>query len=703
MTRLNPLRGSRSTSRRRSSSASRVSTTRRSAAGHSRRSGAGIRPPLAIASTHTSSRAACGSASSSRLALVLRPKLLIADEPTTSLDVIVEAQILSILADLRTNFGTALLLITHNLGIVAEACDGVAVMYREDRGGGAGPGRFRKPPIRTRPSCCARPSRSTRRSCTRSPAQPPNLIDPPPDAASTAVPTRDAGVSREGSTRADPRGRAPRGVLAPRPRGRGARGRHCPSRRRRSEWRMRLDAIENRASSPCATSRRTTRSAAGSRRSARTREATSGRSTTSRSICAAARSWGSWASPEAADNAGTDDSRLAKATCRQRRVRRQRDHGNVRATAPAVRRRMRSSSRIPIVARPGDDGQAVRRASAEDPQLASGNEYRQRSPECSRRSGSRRRAVHGQVPVGSLRRAEARAAIARAIVMNPLLLVADEPVSMLDMSVRAKILQLMLDLKREFGLTYLYITHDLATAKFFCDRIAIIYLGRMVEIGPAKAIYEDPKHPYTKALLAAIPEPDPRRSVPRDLPRGEVPDAARPPLGCSFHPRCPPRSRSAAGSARDLGDLLEARWALEHQDEYEAERGLIENLGASRRRASRSISERGTGADRTSSSFSSRRVRATRPSPSGVACGSSTPSTRAWRSLARPGHASRHRCGRRQRRVPPLRRGGACAKRRAGGASAPRKRLRPRPASRPRRLSARSQLGREAGEVSESL
>ena len=118
-----------------------------------------------------------------------------------------------------------------------------------------------------------------------------------------------------------------------------------------------------------------------------------------------------------------------------------------------------------------------------------------------------------------------RAVIARAIILNPVLLVADEPVSMLDMSVRAKILELMLGLKNDFDLTYLYITHDLATAKFFCDRIAIMYLGRIVEIGPSAAIYEDPKHPYTQALLKAIPEPDPRRTIPRDLPRGEVPDA----------------------------------------------------------------------------------------------------------------------------------------------------------------------------------
>jgi peptide/nickel transport system ATP-binding protein len=153
-----------------------------------------------------------------------------------------------------------------------------------------------------------------------------------------------------------------------------------------------------------------------------------------------------------------------------------------------------------------------------------------------------------------------RAVIARAIILNPVLLVADEPVSMLDMSVRAKILQLMLDLKREFDLTYLYITHDLATAKFFCDRIAIMYLGRIVEIGDTDAIFADPKHPYTKALLAAIPEPDPDKALPRDLPRGEIPDAAQPPLGCAFHPRCPEAVSACGWESRDLRALIEAHW-----------------------------------------------------------------------------------------------------------------------------------------------
>jgi peptide/nickel transport system ATP-binding protein len=173
-----------------------------------------------------------------------------------------------------------------------------------------------------------------------------------------------------------------------------------------------------------------------------------------------------------------------------------------------------------------------------------------------------------------------RAVIARAIILDPEVLVADEPVSMLDMSVRAKILELMLELKDELGLTYLYITHDLATAKFFCDRIAIMYLGRIVEIGPAEEIYREPRHPYTQALLRAIPEPDPRRAVPRDLPRGEVPDAVSPPLGCAFHPRCPLAFEVCGWEPRDLRAALEARWTQLGEGEFEAERAAVGDLEA---------------------------------------------------------------------------------------------------------------------------
>ncbi len=170
-----------------------------------------------------------------------------------------------------------------------------------------------------------------------------------------------------------------------------------------------------------------------------------------------------------------------------------------------------------------------------------------------------------------------RVVLARAIVLDPELLVADEPVSMLDMSVRAKILQLMLDLKNDLGLTYVYITHDLATAKYFCDRIAIMYLGKVVEIGPTDEIFAHPRHPYTKALLAAIPEPDPEKMMPRDLPRGEIPDAAEPPLGCAFHPRCPEAVAGCGWESRDLRALVEQHWTRTDSS-YDEERALVGDL-----------------------------------------------------------------------------------------------------------------------------
>jgi peptide/nickel transport system ATP-binding protein len=168
-----------------------------------------------------------------------------------------------------------------------------------------------------------------------------------------------------------------------------------------------------------------------------------------------------------------------------------------------------------------------------------------------------------------------RAVIARAIILDPKLLVADEPISMLDMSVRAKILGLLDELRADLGLTYVYITHDLASARFFCDRVAIMYLGKIVETGPVEQIFDEPRHPYTKALLRAVPDPDPSRPMTRDLPRGEIPDAADPPLGCSFHPRCPNAFEPCGWEARDVRMILEQRWTTVSAEQYAAEDKLV--------------------------------------------------------------------------------------------------------------------------------
>ena len=132
-----------------------------------------------------------------------------------------------------------------------------------------------------------------------------------------------------------------------------------------------------------------------------------------------------------------------------------------------------------------------------------------------------------------------RVVIAGALVLEPQLLVADEPVSMLDVSIRADILNLLLELRRQRGITILYTTHDLATAGFFTDRMAVMYLGRIVELGPTAEVLSSPRHPYTQALISVVPVPNPRRRHRRTVLQGEIPNPSDVPPGCRFHPRCP--------------------------------------------------------------------------------------------------------------------------------------------------------------------
>lgn len=155
-----------------------------------------------------------------------------------------------------------------------------------------------------------------------------------------------------------------------------------------------------------------------------------------------------------------------------------------------------------------------------------------------------------------------RIGIARALALNPSLIVCDEAVSALDVSIQSQVLNLLIDLQKEFRLTYIFISHDLNVVRYISDRVAVMYLGRVMELASSESIYANPSHPYTKALLAAAPVPDPRRGGVAGVIEGDVPSPSRPPSGCPFHTRCPfvqdrcrqelPPLRSMSGDPKHL-------------------------------------------------------------------------------------------------------------------------------------------------------
>jgi peptide/nickel transport system ATP-binding protein len=160
-----------------------------------------------------------------------------------------------------------------------------------------------------------------------------------------------------------------------------------------------------------------------------------------------------------------------------------------------------------------------------------------------------------------------RIGIARALALRPKLIICDEPVSALDVSIQAQVLNLLKQLQRDFGLTYLFISHDLSVVEHISDRVAVMYLGRMVELAPSNELYAAPRHPYTEALLSAVPSIDPDRTSKRIILAGDVPNPANPPAGCVFHPRCRYAADICKTQTPDWRIIGDDRWVACHRAE----------------------------------------------------------------------------------------------------------------------------------------
>ena len=490
------------------------------------------------------------------MAMAGRPRLIIADEPTTALDVTVQAQVLDLLARRRRELGAAVILITHDFGVVAEVADRVLVMYggRIVEAGGAA-------------DIFARPRHPYTQALLRStprlgPAA--GRLDPipgqPPSPGSLPAAARfiRAAASVRAANAAAPTIRCcanwatarARPAISPRKRRRGAALLPGTARSARAlgSIRLEVDRLSVRFPLRSGLLRRQTgevRAVEGLSLKLHAGETLGlvgesgcGKTTAGRAIMGLIRPTGGRVVVE-----GRDISRLSR-----------------RALRP-VRRHIQYVFQDPFASL--NPALSVGEAIAEPMRIhgvfaqLGGARF---VGELLERVGLPRAAAHGY-PREFSGGQKQRINIARALALQPRVLILDEPVASLDVSIQAQIVNLLQDLQQEFGLAYVFIAHDLSVVRHISDRVAVMYLGRVVEEGAAEALYSDPMHPYSQALLSAVPTIDAAGRRGRIILAGEVPNPAAPPSGCPFHPRCgrasdvcrseiPPTVEAAGGATR---------------------------------------------------------------------------------------------------------------------------------------------------------
>ncbi len=430
------------------------------------------------------------------MALAAGPDLLLADEPTTALDVTIQAQILELLEGLRADLGLSVLLITHDLGIVAETCDRAAVMHRGEI--------VEEADVETLFRAPAHPyTRSLLAAVPGVPSPPAPLPSALPDhrergdvaLSSPGASPAFSPLSREVGMRMGEGGQGGEGPLL------SAREltKTFPTRRGRVSAVAAVDLEIRRGE--CL---------------ALVGESGSGKTTLGRCLVRLIE-------PDSGRVLFDGEDLLALGTKELRTQRRrfqmvfQDPYGSLdprQRVGSIVAEPLAIHDRVPRAGRAARVEELLTTVGL-DPALAG------RYPH--QLSGGQRQ----------------RVGIARALAVEPELLVADEPVSALDVSVRAQVLDLLAGLRRRLGLAMLFISHDLAAVAQLADRVAVLYLGRLVELAPSAELFRRPLHPYTFSLLSAVPAPVPRRRRDRIVLRGELPSPFEPPSGCPFHPRCP--------------------------------------------------------------------------------------------------------------------------------------------------------------------